>query len=73
MEINELAELTTKRLGMLSEVELVFSINQLPDYPQRSHELLEAIHSHDDERIGKALKLYLFTQNQADILLHEGL
>ena len=73
MNINELAELTTKRMGSMSEVELLFSMSQLPDYPDSSRDILNAIHDHDDERLGKALRIYLFERNQEDILLHEGL
>ena len=73
MEAKELVELTHKRISSLTEVEFKHSIDCSDDYPLYIKELLDAIHSGEDKRIGSALKLFLYTHNQFDIELHEGL
>lgn len=73
METKDLVMLTHKRISGLTEVEFKHSVDCSDDYPLYMKELLDSIHTGDDRRIGAALKLFLYTQNQFDIQLHEGL
>lgn len=68
-----LVTLTAQRISHLSEVELLHSFDCRDDYPLQFQELLDAIHNGEHERIGKALMLFLYSHNQFDIELHEGL
>ena len=71
MNKKELAKRTAQRIGNLTEVELVSSINELENHTLFSGELLDAIHTQSEyERIGQALIRTLYVINEKDLILH---
>jgi len=81
MNSEELANLTEKRLSNLTAVELLYSMEQLDDYPMYRDDLLDAIRGFDTKglknidmlEIGAALLKFLHAVNYKDIMIHEGL
>ncbi len=73
LSLDKLVELTNKRIGSLKSIELAEAMAAIYDSAGQENELLEAIRSRDEERVGKALLLWLSIYCQADIKLHGGL
>lgn len=71
MDSKQLSESVDKKIGKMTEADLIFSIEQLPDHEMESVALLYAIHNRDFSEIGKALMFYLYKHTQEDVLLHE--
>ena len=73
MKMKELVELTNKRIGSLTFIELMEAMASLEDMPKAKADLLHAIRERDFEKIGSVLSMWVSYYHEKDIQLHDGL